>query len=64
MSGASNQAVRAGIRESSGTGGNNNNAAAVGNNNPLMPSLVVDDDRIVELLKGQSVAKKIKSTMQ
>ena len=58
MSGASNQAVRAGIRESSGTGGNNNNAAAVGNNNPLMPSLVVDDDRIVELLKGQSVAKK------
>lgn len=56
MSGASNQAQRAGIRESTGNG--NNASSTTSSTHPYIPRLDPNDDEIVKLLQGQKIVKK------
>ena len=59
MSGAAGQAVRAGIREGSGSGINVNSSAGASSTRALtVPTLAPSPDDVVKLLQGQRIRKK------
>ena len=58
MSNASGQAVRAGIREGSGSGIVAGSSASSSSRNPTIPTLVPEKNDVVKLLQSQKIEKK------